>query len=158
MVFELLRRLVLLTSGTAALVWGVASMLESASVYPAAAAFCIASATFLLTPYCVDASSLADTNQPVARKKESSTTPKVWGAQLPAIIFALILWVAAAISLAYTVFQTNITMEELGFFSTRALLLCWLCVVPLFFTRIRHRARRIESSKSNIADPTSDPS
>jgi len=157
MVLEMLHRIVLLTSGAAALVWGIASTVELAAIFPATAAIGIASATILLTPNSLGVSSLANPSLPAARKKGPSTSPEAGEVQFPATITALILWISAAISLAYTVFQTNITSEDLGFFSIRALLLCWLCVVPLFLPRISPRARRIESSESSIANSTSDP-
>lgn len=157
MILELLQRIVFLTSGTATFVWALASTVDAAAIYPAVAALSIASASFLLTPNFIPASIPANPAHLASRKKGSSTKPEVSEFQFSETIVVLILWTIASISLAYTVWRTNITLEDFGFFSTRALLLCWLCIVPLFLPRISHRVRRIESPKSKIANTSNDP-
>lgn len=116
MFLELLQRLALMTSFFATFAWSVRSIINGDAISVAGAAFGI---------------SLALVHFMVAGRE-----PRSW--------LALLSWLLAGTGLAYAVLQKKIGLFDMGFFSPIALAVCWLCLIPLLFSRMSHRARHPE--------------
>lgn len=116
MFLELLHRLALMTSFFATFAWSARSIMNSDAISLAGAALGI---------------SLALVHFMVAGREHRS-----W--------IALLLWLLAGTGLAYAVLQTKIGLFDMGFFSPFALAVCWLCLIPLLFSRMSHSARHPE--------------
>lgn len=116
MFLELLHRLALMTSFFATFAWSFRSIMNSEAICLAGAALGI---------------SLA-----LAQFMVGSREHRSW--------VALLLWLLAGTGLAYAVLQKKIGLFDMGFFSPIALAVCWLCLIPLLFSRMSHSARHPE--------------
>ena len=125
MLLELLHRLALITSALAALVWAAAAIIDPAAIYLAGSSLGIVLASWLLNP------------NPTPPPPKSLLTPRS--------LLAFLSWLSSGLVLAYSIFQTNVSFSDLGFFSPGSIVVCWLCLLPLLLVRNTPSARRTQT-------------
>lgn len=145
MLLELLHRIALTTSAMAALAWTCATLLTPEAWPLALTSAAIALATCLLTPewsHTEIAQAQSARGPELPQAPQQATPPKRLHNSSK---IAAIIWGLSGIGLAYLFFQTKIMLDDLGFFSPLAIILCWLCVIPLLLSRNNPGVRRIQS-------------
>lgn len=145
MLLELLHRIALTTSAMAALAWTGATLLTPDACPLALTSAAIALAAWLLTPEwpqteIAHAQSAQGLEQPRVPQQATPSNRLPNSSKIAAIV-----WGISGLGLAYLFFQTKIMLDDLGFFSPLAIILCWLCVIPLLIWRNNPGVRRIQS-------------
>jgi hypothetical protein len=125
MLLELLHRIAFITSTLAALVWAAAAIIDPTTLYLAGASLGVAFASCLI-PFNYQHQTPQPT--PITRS-----------------LLAFLWWSGSGLGLAYSIFLTNVSFSDLGFFSPCAIVVCWLGLLPLLLVRNPPSARRTQS-------------
>lgn len=125
MLLELLHRIAFITSALAALVWAAAAIVDPTKLYLAGASLGVAFASCLIP-----------VPNPHQTPRSTPTTRS---------FLAFLGWSGSGLGLAYSIFLTNVSLSDLGFFSPFAIAVSWLSLLPLLLVRNPPSDRRTQS-------------